>query len=97
MLHRAADGIEQGSTACRFVILRGERRNGADVTAIMDDLAFLIEHHSGDKDGKAFRLLLFEQGIEAADGVRFEAIHGAAAVEDEYEFGTVFHGVLLKC
>ena len=53
---------------------------------VMDDRAVVGEKHRGDQRLPRFPLLLFDHGVEAADGVRLQPRHGAAAIQDENQF-----------
>ena len=88
----AAHGIQQGGAAPDPVVLPG---HGADLLQghpVVDHIPFGIKQDGGDIGLAGHGLLLFDHGVEAADGVRFQTRHGAAAVEDEYDLGQIlFH------
>ena len=52
----------------------------------MNHLAVIVEQDRGDEALAVLLSLLFDQAVEAADRVRLETGHGAAAVENEDEF-----------
>ncbi len=63
---------------------------------VVDHLNFVVEKHRGDQGLTRLPLLLFDHGVEAADGVLLQARHGAAAVENKYDFRQVlFHVAFL--
>ena len=52
-----------------------------------------VKEHRRHKRDAVLLLLPFDHRVEAADGVAHQAAHGAAAVEDEYQFcDVVLHG-----
>ena len=57
-------------------------RDGPDLTY----LGPVIEENGGDKSLARLLFLLFYHGVEAADGVPLQPLHGAAAVQDEHQF-----------
>ena len=52
----------------------------------MDDHALVVEKHGGDHSLTLFLLLLFDHGVEAADGVALQSAHGAAAIQNKNQF-----------
>ena len=59
---------------------------------VMEYLALVIEEDGGDVSFAGFLFLLFDHGVEAADGVPLQPLHGAAAVQDENKFRQIlFH------
>ena len=57
-----------------------------------DDLRKIVKQHRGDQCFTLFPSLLPDQGIEAADGIRFQSRHGTAAVQDKYDLCQIlFH------
>ena len=59
----------------------------ADVHAVMDHLAHIVEEDCGDKRFAVCLSLLLDHGVEAADGVGFQSAHRAAAVKDKDDLG----------
>lgn len=49
----------------------------------------IIEQNRGNKRLSGFLFLLFQHGIEASDGVGLQPLHGAAAVQNEYQLGQI--------
>ena len=83
LLYAVANGIQQRRAAPDVVVLFGQRRNGVQREAVVQQLHLVVEQDGGHV-GFAFLLLLPGQhGVEPADGVRFQPAHGAAAVKDE--------------
>ena len=56
------------------------------VQAVVDDRAVVGEKHRGDHRFARLLLLLCEHGVEAADGVRFQSRHRAAAIQNKNQF-----------
>ena len=86
VLDRVADGVEKRRAAAREVFAPRQWRNLPDGHAVVNDLDFVVKEHGGNEDVRAFFLLAAQHAVEAADSVRFQARHRAAAVKDEYEF-----------
>ena len=86
VLDRIANGVEERRAAAREVFAPRQRRDLPDGHAVVNDLYLVVEEHGGNEDVRAFFLLAAQHAVETADGVRFQARHRAAAVEDEYEF-----------
>jgi hypothetical protein len=96
LLDGHADGIQEGSGTADEVILFGKGLNCLQVDAVVEHFVHVVKedggHHRLPREG----LLLFEHGIETADGVFFQPCHGAAPVQDKNQFSKVlFHGVIL--
>ena len=53
---------------------------------VMDDLRYIVKQHCADQRLTGFALLLSQHCVEAADGVALQAGHGAAAIQDKYQF-----------
>ena len=49
----------------------------------MEHLGLIVKEDGGDEGLAGLLLLLFDHGVEAADGVTLKPLHGAAAVQDE--------------
>ena len=86
MVDGPADGIQQGSAAPDIVLFSRDRLDIAHLHPVMEHLGLVVEENSGDKGLAGLLLLLFDHGVEAADGVAFQPLHGAAAVQDEHQF-----------
>lgn len=52
----------------------------------MEHLAPVVKEDGGDEGLAGLLLLLFDHGVEAADGVPLQPLHGAAAVQNEHQF-----------
>ena len=52
----------------------------------MDDRAVVGEKHRGDQRLPRFPLLLFDHGVEATDGVRFQPRHRTATIQNKNQF-----------
>ena len=86
MMDGAADGVQQGGAASHGVVLVSHGPDAADVGAVVDHFAGVVEQDSGDERFARLFLLFCNHGVETSDGVRLKPAHGAAAVENEYEF-----------
>ena len=53
---------------------------------VVDDRAVVGEKHRGDQRLPRFPLLLFDHGVEAADGVRLQPGHRTAAIQNKNQF-----------
>ena len=85
----AADGIQQGGAAPRE---EGAFREFWDVSegdGFDGDLVLVIEQDEGEAGGVAAGLAALggKEGVEAADGVAGDGLHGARAVEEDGDFG----------
>ena len=59
---------------------------------VMEYLDPVVEQYGGDQRLAGPLLLLFQLGIEAADGIGLQPLHGTAAVQNEHQFGQIlFH------
>ena len=96
-MDRIADGVEERRAAAREVFALRQRRHIPDRRTVVDDLDLVVEEHGGNEDVRAFFPLAAQHAVEAADGVRFQSRHRAAAVEDEHEFRLALHCILFFC
>ena len=94
----AADGVQQRGAAAYLIIKRGEGLYVLHAYPVVDDAAFVVEQHGGYIRLVPGSLLLFDHGIETADGISLQTGHGAAAVQDKNELGQVLlhSDILLK-
>ena len=91
VLHGSAHGVEKRRAAGNLIVLSGKRGDLENVHPVMKDDALLIEKNGGKKNRSPGLLLLFQHGVESADGVGLQPEHGAAAVENEDKFGHAVH------
>ena len=82
----SADGVQQGGAAPDIVLLVGDGLNLFQRHPVVEHLGLIVEEDSGDVSLARLLFLLFEHGVEAADGVPLQPLHGAAAVQDEHQF-----------
>ena len=87
-----ADGIQQGGAAPDIVLLF---RDGPDLLQgypVVEHLGLVIEEDGRNEHLAQLLLLFFDHGVEAADGVALQPLHGAAAVQNEHQFRQIlFH------
>ena len=69
----------------KYSFFRHGRHLGKGQT-VVDDHALIVKQHGGDQGLARLLLLPRDHGVEAADGVRLQPRHGAAAVQDENQF-----------
>ena len=81
-----ADGVQQGGAAPDRVLLFRDGPDIAHLHPVVKHLAPVIEEDSGNEGLAGLLLLLFDHGVEAADGVALQSLHGAAAVQNEHQF-----------
>lgn len=81
-----AHSVQQGRAAAGEILLLGHGRHLFQRQAVMNDHALVVEQHRGDQRLACFPLLLVNHGVEAADGVRLQPRHGAAAIQDKNQF-----------
>ena len=62
----------------------------------MDRLLLIVEQHRRDERLAIHLLLLVDQAVEAAYRVALQARHGAASVQDEYQFRKIV-SLLFHC
>ena len=84
-----SQGVQQSSAAAHRIVLLRHGENVRQLRPVADGFAFVVEKHSGDEAPTLRLPLLFDQAVEASDGVPLQPVHGAAAVQDEYELGDV--------
>ena len=84
------DCVQKGGTAPDIVLLIGDGPNIAQLHPVVEHLGLIVEEDSGDECLAGLLLLLFDHGVEAADGVPLQSLHGAAAVQDEHQFRQIF-------
>jgi len=90
LFHAVTDGIQQRRTAPDVVVLFGQRRNGVQRKAVVQQLHLVVKQDGGHVGFALLLLLPGQHGVEPADGVRFQPTHGAAAVEDKNKLGKIF-------
>ena len=89
------DSIKECGATAGVIFPVGERSDTCEGNAIMEHFHFGIKEDGRNKRLTRFFLLLFDGAIEAPDGIFFEPAHGAATVEDEYDFSeSFFHDCL---
>ena len=76
----AAHRIQERGAAAHEVLLLGQRRDFVQGQPVVDDLALVVKEHRGDEGFPGLPPLLFDQRVEAADGVRLQPCHGSAPV-----------------
>ena len=86
VMNSAAHRIQQGSTATGEVLLLSHTGNLVQWQAVMDDHTLVVEEYGGHHGLALFFLLLFNHGVEAADGVALQPAHGSAPVQDKNQF-----------
>ena len=78
--------IQQRRGAPHEVLPLRDRRGGADVRSVVEQLVPVVEQHRGDPSLARGHPLFCEHGVVAPDGVAFQSSHGAAPVEDKGQF-----------
>ena len=92
MTDSSAHGIQQSGTAANHIILSCDGLHLAQIHTIVKHLAPIVEKKRGDQSFPGFFLLLFQHGTKPSDGVVLHPLHGAAPVQDEYQFRQIlFH------
>ena len=81
----SADGVDESGAASYGVVILGHFRDVRKSYSVVKHLAFVIEKHGGNVTLAILLLLLFNECVEAADGVTFKTCHGAASVKNEYK------------
>ena len=81
-----ADGVQQCCAAPDIVLFVGDGPDLAHLHPVVEYLGPVIKEDGGDEGLARFLSLLFNHGVEAADGVPLQPLHGAAAVQDENKF-----------
>ena len=56
----------------------------------MEHFRPVIKEDRGDKCLTRLPLLLFQHGIEAADSILLQPLHGATAIKDKHQFRQIF-------
>ena len=74
-----AHGVQQGCSAAGEIFLLRHGRHLFQRQTVVNDRALVIEKHGGDQRLARFLLLPGDHGFKAADGVRLQSVHGAAA------------------
>ena len=92
MVNRPADGVDEGGAAPDGVIPVRHFRHLRELHPVVEHLGHIVKEDRGDVCLAGLLFLLFDHGVEAADGVLFQSAHGAAAVKDEDQFRQIlFH------
>ena len=78
---RAAQRVEQRRAAARVVFPLRQRRDLLERQTVMDDRACVVKEHRGDQRRARLPLLLRDHRVEAADRVRRQRRHRAAAIQ----------------
>ena len=86
VMDRAAHGIQQRRAATGEILLLRHGRHLFQRQAVVDDHTLVVEQHGGDQRLARFLLLLGDHGVEAADGIRLQPRHRAAAIQDKNQF-----------
>ena len=81
-----AECVKESRRAARAVIIFGHRTDITERNAVVKNNTFVVEKDGRYENGTVRFFLLFDHGIEAADGIRFKSCHGAGAVKDKNEF-----------
>ena len=82
----SADGIQQGGAAPDIVLLVGDGPDFAHLHPVVEHFGPVIKEDGGDKCLALLLFLLFDHGVETADGVPLQPLHGTATVQDENKF-----------
>ena len=75
----SADSVKQRCAAAGEIFLLRHGRHLFQRQTVVNDRALVIEKHGGDQRFARFLLLPGDHGFKAADGVRLQSVHGAAA------------------
>ena len=84
VMHGTADGVNQGGTAAYVIVPVRHFRDFLQGDPVVKHLAPVIKEDSGYERVSGLLLLLFDHGVEAADGIRLQSAHGAAPIQDEH-------------
>ncbi len=95
MVNCTAHSIQKRRTAADKVFLVGKIRYICNCNTIMDNLSFVVKQYGGDYGITRFLSLLFQHGVETSDGVLFQPVHGAGAVQDEDQFSQIVSHILV--
>ena len=82
----SADRVQQSGAAADLILLIRHRLDLFQRDPVIKDPAAVGKQDCGDQNRSFPLLLLFQHGVEAADGIALKTCHGAAAIQDEYEF-----------
>ena len=74
----SADGIQQGGAAPDIVLLVGDGPDFAHLHPVVEHFGPVIKEDGGDKCLALLLFLLFDHGVETADGVPLQPLHGTA-------------------
>ena len=91
-----ADGpahrVQQSRAAADAVFLFGDGTDLAQLHPVVQHLDPVVKEDGGDQGLAGLLFLLFQHGVETADGVLLQSLHGTAAVQDEYQLRQIrFH------
>ena len=86
MVDGPAHGVQQRRAAPGEILLLRHERHLGKGQAVVDDHALIVKQHGGDQGLARLLFLPLDHGVEAADGVRLQPRHGAAAIQDENQF-----------
>ena len=94
MLNGAAHSVQQSSHTAYIIILAGHWCDFLNISTIMKCLHFAIKQDSSYHCLTGLLFLLFNHRIEAANGIRLQARHGTATIQNKNQFSCIlFHFV----
>ena len=72
----------------------GDGRHGADGLPVVQDGEAVVEEDGGDIGVPGQGLVALQHAVEAPDGVLFQPVHGAGAIQDKDQFSQIIaHGL----
>ena len=89
VVNGSAQSIQQSGTSPDVVLLAGDGPDLLHLHPVVEHFGAVVKEDGGDKRLTRLLLLLFQHGIEAADGVPLQPLHGAAAVQNKYQLGQI--------
>ena len=81
-----AYGVQQRRAAPGEILLFRHERHLGKGQAVVDDHALIVKQHGGDQGLARLLFLPRDHGVEAADGVRLQPRHRAAAIQNKNQF-----------
>lgn len=93
----AAHRVVERCTAAHGILCLRQFGDIAQADAVVDHFAAVVKEHGGHEGLPLRAALLLQHGIEAADGIALQAVHGAAAVKYKCQLRSSLFHVKTSC
>ena len=90
MANGVPQGVQQRRVAPNEVLGPGHGLHLVQLHPVVDHLAVVVEEHRGDQRPALLLPLPLDHPVEPPYGVRLQPRHGAAAIQNKYQFRQIF-------